>query len=388
MFNSWVEVDVDKLKHNINTIKQAIHPNTEIMAVVKDDAYQLGAIYITEKFIETGIKYFAVANINEACELKAAFEDIEVLILSHIQEEDFDKAIDKEIIISVSTLEEGKNLNSHAEKLDKKAKVHIKVDTGMNRIGFKYNSEDIKDMNEVFGLEHLEVLSIYSHYSSADVDTEYTNYQKEQFDLFYNAIDEKYRKTVKRHINNSASVGDNRDTDYDFIRPGIIMYGYDVRKVNKKTELDLKPIMEMKAKITHIKTLDAGEAIGYGHTFSTSHPSTIATIAIGYGDGYSRRLSNKFHVLVNGEYAPIVGNICMDQTMIDITGIENVEIGSDAVLIGKDGINEINIEEVAEELSEIPYTILCQIQKRVTRVYMENNKMCAYENYYEGLIRN
>ena len=386
MYNAWLEINIDNLKHNINCIKSVISPNTEIMAVVKDDAYQMGALFITEKLMECGVSDFAVANYYEARELKDAYPNINILMLGHIQECEFADAIKHDLIISVSTLTEAKQIDNAAREMGKKAIVHIKVDTGMNRIGFKYNESDMEDMNRVFELEYLDIRAMYSHYSSADMDRDYTEYQKDLFGKFKSALKEEYRDKIKYHINNSAAIGDNSNTDCDYIRPGIIMYGYDVRTFEEKTEMSLKPVMQFKAKVMHVKELDTDEKIGYGHTFTTKRKTKVATIGVGYGDGYSRRLGNVFYVMLNGQYAPIVGNVCMDQTMIDVTDIE-ASVGDDVTLIGVDGNREISLETYASELNEIPYSILCQIQKRVTRQYIEADETVAVANYYEGLVR-
>ena len=377
----WAEINLDNIINNIREIKKNIN-GEEIIAVVKANAYGHGAIDIAPVLIENGADKLAVAMLSEALELRDAGIDVPILILGYTGTEFVDKLVDNNIEQTVCSIEYAKELSKRAEALGKIANIHIAVDTGMGRIGFLPNKQSIEEIVEINKLNNIKITGVFTHFSNADEENkDYAHKQINKFNFFIEELEKKNINLGVRHISNSASIIDIEDVRYDAIRPGIILYGYYPSDDVNKNKLKLMPALSLKCQVIHVKELPKGEYIGYGRKFKTERDSVIATLPIGYADGYIRGLYEKAQVIVNGKLAPVVGRICMDQCMIDVTDIGPVKVGDEVILLGeKDGL-KINADDIAKMLDTINYEVLCMIGRRVPRVYIKEGKMVKVRNY-------
>lgn len=377
----WAEVNLDKLQHNIREIKK-VCGDKKIMAVIKADAYGHGALNIAPVLLENGADSFAVAVLSEAVELRRAGIDCPILILGFTPPSFIDDIIKYDIDQTVFSYDFAKSLSECAKRKNKIAKIHIAMDTGMGRIGYLPNEESIDEIIKISELPNLKIMGAFSHFSTADeMDKTYTNMQVERFNWFLNELKKREVCIGKTHIYNSAAIIDLQEGLGDQVRPGIILYGYYPSNEVNKDIISLKPVMSLKTNVINIKKLKKGEYVGYGRKFVTKEDTMIATLPVGYADGYSRLLTGKAKVLVKGQFAPVVGNICMDQCMIDVSHIENVNVGEEVTLIGEDGENSITAEELANLIGTISYEILCVLGKRVPRVYIKEGKVVQVRNY-------
>lgn len=377
----WAEVNLDNLKHNMQQIKK-ISGDREIMAVIKADAYGHGALNVASVLLQNGADSFAVAVLSEAIELRRARIKCPILILGFTPPSFIDEIIKYDIDQTVFTYDFAKKLSDCAKDKNKIAKIHIALDTGMGRIGYLPSEESINEIVKISKLPNVKINGAFSHFSTADEkDKTYTKLQIERFNWFLEQLEAKKVDVGKSHIYNSAAIIDLQQGIGKQVRPGIIIYGYyPSQEVNRST-IDIKPVMSLKTNVINIKELESGHYVGYGRRFNTNKKTTIATLPVGYADGYSRVLSGKVKVLIKGQYAPVVGNICMDQCMIDITDIQGIQLGEEVTLIGSDGDNTITAEELAELMGTISYEVLCVIGKRVPRVYIKEGKVVQVRNY-------
>lgn len=383
---TWAEIDLDALNYNVSEIKKHIKTG-EFMAVVKADAYGHGAAVVAPYLEKLGINYFAVSNIEEAEELRRAGVVGEILILGYT---DVDLAIElfeQNIIQSVFSLSYAKALNAAAKKVGVKISVHLKIDSGMGRIGFNCRNEESIDsssdeMAEVAKLSNLVVKGAFTHFSVADSEEpENKQYTKMQYNNFLKGAESFKVKTGKNiilHCCNSAGTVLNTDMQLSLNRIGIIMYGL-TPDVSLNLPLNLKPVMSFHTVISQIKHISKGDFISYGRTFKAEKDMVLATVPVGYADGFRRELSNKGYVLINGKKANIVGRICMDQAMVDITGIKADE-GDNVTIFGKD----LPVEQIADWCHTINYEIVCGISRRVPRLYLKHGKIVRIENYIIG----
>ena len=329
----WAEIDLDILANNMRNIKK-LAGNKEVMAVVKADAYGHGALDVAPCLLENGASRLAVAMLTEAIELRNNNITAPIMILGYTPLYLGEDLINYDIEQTIYDLDYAKELSSLAISLNKKAKVHIALDTGMGRIGFLPNNESFNAICEICALDGLDVVGIFTHFSSSDEeDKEYTQYQFNQIYDFISKLEKQGINIPLKHASNSAAIIDLPNTYLDAVRAGIILYGYYPSNEVKKENLSIKPALTLKAKIAHVKELENGMYISYNRTFKTSRKSKIATIPIGYADGYIRTLKHDAKVIVNGQLAPIVGNICMDQFMIDVTDIDDVNTGDEVILL-------------------------------------------------------
>lgn len=379
----WAEIDLDNIEYNMKKVKE-LAGDKEILAVVKADAYGHGAVDIAPVLLENGATKLAVAILSEAIELRNRNIFDPVVILGYTPIEYADKIISYDIEQTVYNLKYAEELSKKAVELNKKAKIHIALDTGMGRIGFLPNKESIEDIAKIYSMEGIIVEGFYTHFSSADeTDKYYTNEQFIKYQNFYEILLGMGIDIPLKHVANSASIIDLPDTYLNGIRPGIMLYGYYPSDEVNKYKVDLKPALTLKATISHVKTVEAGSFISYGRTFKTERESIIATIPIGYADGYSRQLSNKGKVIVNGKCANIIGRICMDQCMIDVTDVGEVSVGDEVILLGELGDVKFNADDMAEIMDTINYEIICMLKHRIPRVYKKNNKIINVRNYIE-----
>ncbi|CAM2883168.1 alanine racemase [Hathewaya histolytica] len=377
----WAEVNLDNLIHNIREIRK-ISKSKEIMAVVKADAYGHGAIGLASVLLENGANSLAVAVLSEAIELRKYGVDCPILILGFTPPSFIDEILKYDIEQTIYSYDFAEELSRVAKIKNKTAKIHIAVDTGMGRIGYLKDEKSIEEVVKISRLPNIKIVGVFSHFSSADEeDKDYTKLQIDRFNWFCEKLINKGVDIGKRHISNSAGIIDLEDQHLEVVRPGIILYGYYPSSEVKKERISLKPVMSLKTNVVHIKKVKAEEYIGYGRVFKTEKDSIIATLPVGYADGYSRLLTGKARVLIKGEVAPVVGKICMDQCMIDVTHIKDIKVGEEVILIGESGNNKITAEEIGELIGTMSYEILCILGKRVPRVYIKEGKVVQIRNY-------
>lgn len=378
----WAEIDLDSLAHNIKEVRRITNKEAIVTAVVKANAYGHGSIEAAEVFLENGADRLAVATLSEAVELRRAGIDTPILILGYTPDSQHKIAVENDIIEAIYTLESAEKLSQVAGNLNKKAKVHIKVDSGMGRIGFPPVDSSIDKIEKISKLPNLEIEGIFTHFAKADeVDKAYTGKQFKNYKWVIEKLKDKNIQIPIKHVSNSAATIDLPEYNLNMVRGGIMIYGlYPSDEVDKE-KVSLKPAMTLKAKISHLKEVPEGTGISYGQIFVTKRKSKIATIPIGYADGFTRLLTSKAEVAIKGKRAPIVGKICMDQCMIDVTDIEDVKVGDEVVLFG-DGTNGVpHIDEVAEKLGTINYEIVCMVGRRVPRVYIKDGKIIKIIDY-------
>ena len=376
----WAEIDLDILANNMKNIKK-LAGNKEVMAVVKADAYGHGALDVAPCLLENGASRLAVAMLTEAIELRNNNITAPIMILGYTPLYLGEDLINYDIEQTIYDLDYAKELSALAISLNKKAKVHIALDTGMGRIGFLPSDESFNAICEICALDGLDVIGIFTHFSSSDEeDKEYTQYQFNQIYDFINRLEKQGINIPLKHASNSAAIIDLPNTYLDAVRAGIILYGYYPSNEVKKENLSIKPALTLKAKIAHVKELESGMYISYNRTFKTSRKSKIATIPIGYADGYIRTLKHQAKVIVNGQLAPIVGNICMDQFMIDVTDIDDVKSGDEVILLGESNGIKFNADDLAKCMDSINYEVLCLLKKRVPRAYIKNGEIIHVKN--------
>ncbi len=369
---TYVEINLPAIKHNLLEAKRNIKPGTKLMAIVKANAYGHGAIKVSH-YIKDVVDAYGVAIMEEALELRKSGIEHMILILGYTGEEWFEELIQNDISQTVYNYEMAEKLNEVAMKLEKKAKIHIKLDTGMSRIGFPVTKETLAIVKQISKLPGIEMEGIFTHFAKADEET--AEQAKEPFHKFMTFIHQLENEGVMipiKHVSNSASIIGFPEANLDMVRSGISTYGlYPSEKVAKDVLL-LHPAMEWKTHISFIKEVKAGTDIGYGGTFTAKYPMKVATIPVGYADGMKRDLSNKGYVLVRGIQANILGRICMDQFMIDVTNIPEVKCGDVVTIFGTDGDAGISVEEIAELSHSFNYEFICNISPRVPRKYKKN----------------
>lgn len=378
-FRTEAAIDLDAAEHNYNVTRAKLPENVKLLCVIKADAYGHGAVPLAKLF-EGRADFYGVACIEEAIELKKAGIKTPVLILGAVPKEFYSDIVKYDIRVPIFNLEDAKALSAEAVKQNKTAPFHFCVDTGMSRIGFQVNKESADTCLEITKLPNIEAEGLFSHFATADEkDLSKAIAQRDKFKEFIKLFEERGINIPIKHINNSAGIM-NFDEYFDMCRMGIILYGlYPSHEVDENL-LKIKPVMEWRAHITHIKELEPGREISYGGTYKTGETRRIATIPVGYADGYPRCLSNKGKVLINGEFAPITGRVCMDQFMVDITEID-AKVGDTVVLVGKSGSKELSMEEVSESAYSFNYELPCRVARRVPRTYYRDGKFLFSTNY-------
>ena len=378
----YAEINLDAMCSNVSQALERMKP-AKLMAIIKTDAYGHGAVRSAKALDEIGVYAFGVATPGEALELRRAEIKNPILILGYVFEEYFDRMIDNDIDLALFDLNTAKLLNSHAEKLGKKARVHIKADTGMGRIGFQPCDESAEIIKEIAALNNIEVDGMFTHFACADSkDKASVNRQIERFTNFVAKVKSEGVSLPIVHCYNSASIVDFDKPLFDMVRCGIITYGLEPSDEVNKTNIKLQKVMSIKSHVAYVKKVGAGFTVSYGSTYVTDKETEIATIPVGYGDGYPRTLSNKGMVLIGGHFAKIIGRVCMDQFMVDVTGL-GVNRGDEVILMGSDGENSITAEEIGDLSGRFNYELVCDINKRVPRVYIKNGKIIAVDDALE-----
>lgn len=377
---AYALIDLDKAIYNIKLIREHIGDKKLLSAVIKADAYGHGSIPVA-KALNEYVDCFCVATASEAMNLRYHNIKKDILILGPIADFDYSDIIEYDIYPTVFTIEQAKSLSEQAVKKNKRVRIHIALDTGMNRIGIKAKEENIALVIEISRLKNIEVYGIFTHFYSADYDIEKSKLQLQSYKLFVDKLKENGIEPKIKHISNSAAIVENTGLDFDMVRAGIIIYGINPLVDKMVENFDFKPIMSIKSTITYTKYIKEGEIVSYGEAFKATKPVRVATIPIGYADGYPRVLGNVGYVLIHGKRANILGRICMDQMMVDITDIEDVNIGDEVTLVGEDLEENITIEELSEISTRFSYEFICNISKRIPRIYILNNQIVGKKDY-------
>lgn len=377
---TWMEINLDNLIYNYREIRKIVNEETEIMSIVKADAYEHGAIQVVKTLMDEGARKFGVAHLSEALHIRKYVKDAEILVMGYTPEFLGEKAIENNIIITVYLKEQAEYFSKLAKRLNKTLKLHIKLETGMNRLGFMPTIENVNKIVDIYNMDNIEVEGIFTHFPASDDDPKYTMEQVKKFDFICSELEKKNINIKIKHISNSAAIINFPEYNRDMVRIGVMIFGvYPFPKADREY-LKLKSVLSIKSTISHIKDIEKGEKISYGLTYETKKKSKIGTIPIGYADGLSRELSNIGNCIVKDTLVPIVGRICMDQLMIDVTGLD-VSRGDEVVFMGPSGDKEITIEEVADKIGQIPASVLCMFTKRIPRVYIKNGQVVEVKDY-------
>lgn len=379
---TWAEVDLDAIAHNMREIRKITAPQAQIMAVVKADAYGHGFLEVTKTLLENGADRLAVAIPEEGKQLRKRGINVPVLLLSATMEDDIEEIIDLDLTANVFSYEFAEIISNVAAKKKKTANIHIKLDTGMSRIGFvisEDNTEVIDEILRISKLPYINIEGLFSHFSTSDeADTSYTRLQFERFISVADALEKRGLHIPIKHICNSAGIMMYPEMHLDMVRPGVILYGMYPSDEVDKSKLNLIPAMTLKSRITYVKEVEAGRGVSYGKEYITDKKTKIATVPVGYADGYLRKIAKHGEMIVKGVKVPIIGRICMDQCMIDVTAVHNIERGDEAIIFGREGIT---IDDVAKWCDTINYEVSCMISKRIPRIYTKDGKAVKVLNY-------
>ena len=366
----YAEISLEAIGHNIREVKKRLPEGVKLLGVVKANAYGHGAVPVAS-YLENQVDYFATATIEEAVELRENGISAPILILGYVSPSQYGDLVEYDITQTIDSYAQALALEKEAARQNRKAKAHLAVDTGMTRIGFQVTEHDADEAAKIADLPHIELEGMFTHFSCADQeDKTHCSMQMEKYDKMTALLAERGVTIPLRHICNSAGIMEFDDHRFEMVRSGIITYGIYPSEEVKKERLDLIPALSWKSHVIHVKEVGPGIGVSYGATYVTEKPMTrIATVSAGYADGYPRALSNQGCVLIHGKKAPIIGRICMDQMMVDVTDIPDVQVEDVVTLVGTDGDETITIEEIANPAARFDYEMLCDISSRVTRVY-------------------
>lgn len=373
-------VDLDAIAHNVGRFRRSLPDSCRLMAAVKANAYGHGAIPVARTALAAGATDLAVAFLDEALELRAAGITAPILVLGHTSERGIERALEEGITLTVFDDASVKKILRVAERTGRRARLHIKVDTGMGRIGL-WEDRAVPFVEQWVRDSRVMVEGIYTHFATADeADKGYAREQHERFLRILRQLEKKGIRIPVAHCANSAVSIDLPEWSYGMIRLGISMYGYyPSTKVNRR-RIRLRPALTLKTRIVHLKRPPAGIGVSYGKTAVVNGSQWIATLPIGYGDGYSRQLSGRGSALVRGRRVPVIGRVCMDQTMLDVTSAMPVKVGDEVVLYGKQGSEEIHVDEVADLLGTISYEVTCMLGQRIPRIYLQSGRVTEVNN--------
>lgn len=381
----YAEINLDAVVENFAAMKKNIDPKTKIMAVVKADGYGHGAVPIARLAEEYEYIWgFATATAEEALQLRTAGIKKPILVLGFVFEEHYAQIIEHDIRIVVFKRDMAEQLSAEAVRQGKKAVIHFGLDTGMTRIGFADTEENVSVIREICSLPNVEAEGMFTHFARADeTDRTVTQRQLVRFERFIEALKQNGVELPLCHCSNSAGIIEFPEANREVVRAGITIYGIYPSDEVRKELVPLTPVMQLKSHVSFIKEVEPGVQVSYGGTFETVRKTRIATIPAGYADGYPRQLSNKGWVLIRGQKAPILGRICMDQFMVDVTDIPEVRDLDEAVLLGKSGEAEIKVEELSNLCGRFPYEFVCDIAKRVPRVYIRAGKISEQKDFFD-----
>lgn len=376
----YAEISLEAIGHNIREVKKRLPEGVKLLGVVKANAYGHGAVPVAS-YLENQVDYFATATIEEAVELRENGISAPILILGYVSPSQYGDLVEYDITQTIDSYAQALALEKEAARQNRKAKAHLAVDTGMTRIGFQVTDHDADEAAKIADLPHIELEGMFTHFSCADQeDKTYCSMQMEKYDKMTALLAERGVTIPLRHICNSAGIMEFDDHRFEMVRSGIITYGIYPSEEVKKERLDLIPALSWKSHVIHVKEVGPGIGVSYGATYVTEKPMTrIATVSAGYADGYPRALSNQGCVLIHGKKAPIIGRICMDQMMVDVTDVPEVREDDEAILWG--GTVSDTAETIARKTDTIPYEVLCGVSRRVPRVYRDHGQIVAVEDW-------
>lgn len=367
----WAEIDLAAIANNIKEIRRVVTRPTQIMAVVKANAYGHGAVEVSRVALEHGASWLGVAIFEEAEELRQAGIQAPILILGYSPADEAEAIVSLGLSQAVWTRSQAEALSRAAVKLGRPAKIHIKLDTGMGRIGFLPTAEAVKEIERIASLPGIAIEGTFTHFSSADdEDKTFTQEQLQRFHQMLEAIRSRGVEVGLRHAASSAAILTMPETHLDLVRLGVSLYGHFPSPATRRNDVTLLPAMSFKTQIVHLKELPAGWPVSYGRTYYTSKPALVATLPVGYADGYFRSFSNCGEVIIRGRRCPVIGRVCMDQIMVDATSCPQARVGDEAVLFGRQGKTVLSTEELAERIGTISYELLCAVGRRVPRRYV------------------
>lgn len=385
---AWAEISLDAIKNNIRAIRRHVRPEAQILGVVKADAYGHGYREVAHTLLENGADALAVACLDEAVQLRESGFVCPILILGSSCRDDADRLVKYDVMPACFEFSLAKAISDAAVTQCKTAKIHIKTDTGMGRVGYRYTDDEAEreksfaEILKIAALPNIEINGIFTHFAVADEDDDkYTFLQFDRFCSLCGRLEANGVHIPIKHCCNSAALIRFPHMHLDMVRPGIILYGLKPSEFVDCSMLNLKPAMSFKAKITNLKTVEPGSGISYGRRFTAERESKIATLPVGYADGYSRVLSGKAQAIAGGKLCNIVGNICMDQCMIDVSDVNTIAIGDEVILFGEGDNIELPVESLAEKMGTINYEILCMIGKRIPRIYLKGERVQNVHNY-------
>lgn len=385
---TWAEVNLNAICDNFMAIKRQVKKGTKILCVLKADAYGHGATALAEQYEKMGADWFAVSNLEEALQLRNSMITKPILILGYTP-------ANMARVLSTFNISQAVFTKSYAEELSKaaleancKVNAHVKLDTGMSRIGFIFHDKkrdlgSLLDIKEISALKGINLEGIFTHFAKSDEGGEgivFTKHQYENFCFAVRYLKENGIDIPLKHCSNSAAILNYKEMNMDMVRAGLILYGFYPSDYNL-SDLNLKPAIQLKTVISQLKTIEKNTAVSYGGKFITKRKTKIATVPIGYADGYLRVLSGKAYMLINGQKAKVVGRICMDQLMLDVTDVDNININDEVVVFGKSKDAEITLDELSAMMGTINYEFLCLLSKRIPRIYLKDNKTVSQLNY-------
>lgn len=383
-YRVYVTINLDAVYNNVVNLKNNLKSGTGVIAVIKTDGYGHGAIPIAYTIDEL-VSAYAVATIDEAENLRRHHITKPIYVIGYTHYSQYERAIQNDIRLTIYSYEDAERFDKCAKSVGKKGRMHIKLDTGMSRIGFMDTAENIEVIKKIAELEYVEIEGIFTHFATADETDKSKSYEQlRRFEEYVDKLENEDIHIKVKHSSNSAAMIEMPEANMDSVRAGIAMYGlYPSAEVNKNS-VELTPALELKSHIIHLKELEQGVEISYGGTYTTHRKTLVATIPVGYGDGYRRSLSNRGYVLIRGKQAPILGRVCMDQFMVDVSDIENVQPGDEVTLIGRDGTERITAEELAQMAGEtFNYEVVCDLGKRIPRVFYRNGEIVCMKDYFD-----
>ncbi len=381
------EINLDAIYFNMESMKNSVAEDTRFCGVVKTDGYGHGAVAVS-KIIDPLVWGYAVATPEEGIILRKNGITKPVIVLGMATPDSFEELTAYDLHPAVFQLEKARQLSEAAGAVGKTASIHIKIDTGMNRIGMPAEEASVQEIVQIAALPNIKIEGIFTHMATADeMDKSEAKLQAERFTKLCDEVQRQGVEIPIRHCSNSAGIMDMPYVNMDMVRCGISLYGMYPSDVVNKRRMMLYPAMSLISQVSYVKTVPAGTPVSYGGTYVTERTTTLATIPVGYGDGYPRGLSNKGYVLIHGQKAPICGRICMDQFMVDVTDIDHVEEGDRVTLIGRDHGKMISVEELCALFDGFHYEFVCNIGKRVPRVYYRNGEIAGSQDYFDDPVQ-
>ncbi len=375
---TWAEINLDNIKFNLDNIKKLLKKDTKICGVVKANAYGHGAVQIAKLLEREKVDYLAVARLEEGIELRENNIEAPILCLGYIPDGAIRNAIINKITMTVYSLEMAEKISELAQQINESVNIHIKIDTGMSRIGFQPNEESVKNIVLISQLKNIKIEGMYTHFAKADEeDKQYTYLQAEKYNYMLNSLEEEGIQIPIKHVSNSAAIMECPDLNFDMVRCGIILYGHYPSDEVMKDRIELRTSMKLKSRIAHIKEVNSDIGISYGWKYKTNSKEKIVTIPIGYADGFTR-MQNNAKIYINNYPFDVVGRICMDQCMIKIDKDIDIKIGDEVIIFGE---GDATVERIATDLGTINYEILCMVSRRVERIYMERNAILQATSY-------